>query len=336
MRQSLILLFFAVSALIGLAEPAWAQSCGGSLGPSPSCGPSSQDGSWLSAGQGVARLSSEYEVKDRSYQGHDRVENDFDESVFISRTALDLRYGLTDDWTVNLTATYPHVTYRLKPPGGERVVRTFRGPGDTFLAFGRRLTGAMDPHAAMDEPGFMALPDEPPPERGPTVSLWAGVSIPTGSAEEPNPEIVTRDVSVSNLQTGTGTFDPFVRAQVAWDRGSYGLFAQAEVRVPLYENRYDYRTADTETLVVGVHAPIVPRLSASLAAIWQRVGRDEFRGDDVGVGGATWVYVAPTLAFQVADGVALDVGVRIPVYRRTDTKLSDSPAVFQAGLTLSF
>lgn len=323
--------------VLALAEPAWAQSCGGSAGPAP-CGSAGSEGSWLKKGQGFVRLSEEYEVKDRSYKHGDRVENDFDESLFISRTALQVRYAFTDDWTLDLTATYPHFTYRLKPPGGERIKQRYRGPGDTFLYLGRRIMLGDEP-PFLGDPPIPMIPgfhdDDAPPPR-PTLSLWAGVSLPTGSPEEPNPEIVTEDVSVSNLQTGSGTFDPLARARLEWPLRDVSLFAEASVRFPLYENRYDYRTADTEVLVVGADAPIVPKLSAGLAAMYQRTSRDQFDGHDVGVGGARWVYLVPSVSWRITDSASLDFSVRLPIYRHTETKLSDSSAVFSAGLTWSW
>ncbi len=332
-------LVLVILSLVALAEPAWAQSCGGSAGPAP-CGSAGSEGSWLTKGKGFVRLSEEYEVKDRSYKHGDRVENDFDETLFISRTALQVRYALTDDWTADLTATYPHFTYRLKPPGGERIKQRYRGPGDTFLYFGRRIMLGDERATPMlpDEhlmPSVPGLPMDAPPPR-PTLSLWAGVSLPTGTAEEPNPEIVTEDVSVSNLQTGSGTYDPIARARLEWPLRDVTLFAEASVRFPVYENRYDYRTADTEVVVVGADTPIVPKLSAGLSAMYQRTSRDQFQGDDVGVGGARWVYLVPSVSWQVTESASLDFSVRLPIYRHTETKLSDSSAVFQAGLTWSW
>lgn len=333
------LLVVVLLSLAALAEPARAQSCGGSAGPAP-CGAAGSEGSWLTKGRGFVRLSEEYEVKDRSYKHGDRVENDFDESLFISRTALQVRYALTDDWTVDLTATYPHFTYRLKPPGGERIKQRYRGPGDTFLYLGRRILFGDEPAPSMlpDEhlaPLALALPVEVPAP-SPTLSLWAGLSLPTGTPEEPNPAIVTEDVSVSNLQTGSGTYDPLARARLEWPLRDGTLFAEASVRFPVYENRYDYRTADTEVLVVGGEVPIVPKLSAGLSAMYQRTSRDRFKGDDVGVGGARWVYLVPAVSWQVTESASLDFSVRLPVYRHTETKLSDSSAVFQAGLTFTW
>lgn len=288
-------------------------------------------------GQGSARLSEEYEVKDRSYKGAKRVANDFDETLFISRTALDMRYAVTDDWTVDLTATYPHFTYRLRPPGGDRTKQRFRGPGDTFLSLGRQIVFG-DGHAGAMPPEIVNLPNLPdePPNRPVFLSLWGGVSLPTGQAEKPNPAIVNTDVSVANLQTGTGTFDPFARARIEWPQKGWTPFAEAAVRFPVYENRYRYRTADTEAVVAGAQVPVVPKFSASLSAMFQRTGRDQFRGSDAGVGGARWVYLVPAVAWQVTPSATVDLGVRVPVYRRTETKLSDSAFILQAGLTWRF
>ncbi len=321
--------------LIGLvtyAEPAWAQSCGGSAGPSLASG-AATDSSWLAAGKGSLRLSEEYEVKDRSFKGTGRVPNDFDESLFVSRTSLDVRYGVTDDWTADLTATYPHFTYRVRPPGTDRITERFRGPGDTFLSFGRRIPWDA-PSDASASPACDAPMDKP--ARAPLLSLWAGVSLPTGSPERPNPLIVTRDVSVTNLQTGTGTFDPFARARIDWPTGRWSLFAEADVLYPLYENRFRYRTADTETLVAGASTSVVTKLSASLALMFQRTGRDRFRGDEVGVGGFREAYVEPGVSWALTDAASIDFSVRVPFYRRTDTKLSDSNSLVQLGLTYRF
>jgi hypothetical protein len=333
----LLLVLVGVAAL---AEPAQAQSCGAAAGPPPAGG-SASEGRWLAAGKGVARLTEEYEVKDRSFRGSRSVTNDFNESLFISRTALDLRYGLTDDWSADVLVTYPHFTYRIKPPRGVRTERHFRGPGDTFVSAGRRflLGDAPPPHdelTMLPSDAATCFPTSDDAAGRPLLSVWAGVSIPTGEAQKPNPVFVTRDVSVSNLQTGTGSFDPFLRARIDLPQKGWLLFAEAEVRYPFYENRYDYETADTEAIAVGGGLPLFSRVGASVALLWQRTGRDQFRGDDVGVGGARWIYVVPGITWRVTDDVALDVGLRLPVYRRTETKLSDGNGVFTAGLTVRF
>lgn len=332
-------LLILIAALVAFAGTAQAQSCGGSAGPSLGAGAASE-GPWLREGHGTVRLSGEYEVRDKTYKGNDEVPNDFDESVFITRSALELRYGISDDWSASITGTYPHFTYRLLPPGGERITQEFRGPGDTLVAFGRRLLGE-NPPPADDQ---CAAPEETPmlfheemPVSPWSLALWGGVSIPTGTPEEPNPAIATSDVTVANLQTGTGTFDPLLRLRADWTPGTtWSAFAELSVLYPLYENRFDYQTADTESLVVGASTPLADRFSANFAFMFQRIGRDQFEGEDVGVGGGRWIYAIPGVSWQITESVSLDVGARLPIYRHTETKLADSNVVYQAGLTFSF
>jgi hypothetical protein len=328
-------LLIAIAALVTFAGTAQAQSCGGSAGPSLGAG-AAAEGPWLKKDEGTTRLSAEYEVRDNTFKGTEEVENDFDESVFITRVALELRYGLSDDWSASITATYPHFTYRLKPPGGERVVQTFRGPGDTLVALGRQLmASAHPPPETCDGDAPMLYHEEP--ETSWSLSLWGGVSVPTGTPEEPNPAIATNDVTVANLQTGTGTFDPLLRLRLDWQpAAAWSAFAEASVLVPLYENRFDYQTADSESLVVGASYPIAERLSLSFSFMYQRNGRDQFQGEDVGVGGAQWIYAIPGFGWQITDSLYLDAGARLPIYRRTETKLADSSVIYQAGLTLFF
>jgi hypothetical protein len=291
------------------------------------------------------RLSEEYEVKDRTYRGHGRVENDFRETLRISRTVATLRYGLTDDWSLEVGLSNPRFAYALTPPGGSRTKRTFRGPGDSEVLVGRSFL-LSEPDEADDLRLFPEFDDPPvlgsavPPDaedvRGPRLSVWAGTSIPTGSAERPNPEVVTRDVSVTNLQTGTGTFDPMLRARLDLPALGVDWFAELGARVPVVENRYDYRTGASVGVVVGGRVPLVEGLDAGLAVTWQDVDRDEFDGENVAVGGGRWIYVTPSIAWEIAERVTLDVSVRITAVRDVETKLVDSGRSVQVGLNWRF
>lgn len=331
----------AAGLVLAVAAEARAQSCGGCAAPGAPGGGAQR--SWLEDGGWSIRATSEYEVRGRTYRGHRRVVNDFDETLRIRRFGLALRYGLTDDWTIGLDLSDPEFRYRLRPPGGRRAEVVVRGPGDTVARIGRRfdLTGTDDP-----------APDRPLPfdDRGtgdasrvrarpieaPTLTLWAGVSIPTGDVRKPDASIVTRDFSVSNLQTGTGTIDPVLQARIDVPRGALRFFAEATAIVPLTENRHDYRTGATLAVGAGAELDLGSGLHARLAATFQRVGNDEFRGDAVGVGGGKWVYVTPGLAWDVSDRATLDVGVRLTALRDADTKIVDSRVAFQAGLTFRF
>ncbi len=336
----------ALPLLIALAAPdALAQSCGGCATPPTPGGGAQRD--WLEEGAWSVRLSAEHEVRDRTFRGRDRVVNDFDETLRIERANLELRYGLTRDWTLGLVLSEMRYSYRLKPPGGRRAEFVARGPGDTILRAGRLVTpggGEEDegpsPEDVVDRFGEIRL-GRPAAFRSralerPSLSGWLGVSLPTGEIARPNPGIVTRDFSVSNLQTGTGTFDPLAQVRFDLPRGEWRLFAVGGASVPLYENRHRYRTGWTAVAGVGAERDIAAGLRASLTVTFQRVAGDRFRGDGVGVGGGKWIHVAPSLAWAVSDRVTVDVGVRLPAFRDADTKIVDSRAAFLLGVTVRF
>lgn len=336
-RLLLAVTWTGAAACAGVADTAWAQSCGGCAAPAAPGGGAQR--TWLEEGGWSARLSSEYEVKDRTYRGHRRVVNDFDETLRVRRVNLGLAYGLTDDWTAALELSDPEFRYRLKPPGGRRVDLTVDGPGDSVLRVGRRFRLVGEEPAGAGgalSPGFPAPPPEPRGGAVPTFTVWAGVSVPTGDVKKPDPAIVRRDFSVSNLQTGTGTFDPVLQARVDLPHGRWTFFSEASAIAPLYENRHDYRTATTLAFSVGAERALGAGLHARLSATFQRVGTDEFRGDDVGVGGGKWIYVTPGLAWDVSESVTVDAGVRLTAMRDADTKIVDSRAAFQLGVTVRF
>lgn len=334
-----------ISALLlvtALAGNARAQSCGGCTGPGVTSSPSGN--AQTGPGRFRLRLWEEYEVKDRSYRGRHRVANDFAEDLYVNRLGATLRCGLDDAWAVEATVTRLHFAYNLKPPGAAaRTRRAFDGPGDTSLFVGRTFDLRSPRPAAGAESLFdedrLSIPDEPLPRTRLRLSIWMGVSAPTGDPERPDPRIVTRDVSVSNLQTGTGTWDPQMRVRLDADPGSHSelaWFAELATRVPVTENRYDYRTGAVAAVSAGVSGGLADRLTGGLAVTHQRVERDTYRGDRVAVGGGRWVYVTPSLRYAFTDRLAVDLSVRVAVWRDVETKLSDSRSAVQLGLELAF
>jgi hypothetical protein len=213
--------------------------------------------------------------------------------------------------------------------------RTFEGLGDTSFLVGRTFefetvrddTPLVAPHS-FDVPAQPAAP----PAR---LEIWFGFSAPTGEPERPDPRIVTRDVSVTNLQTGSGTFDPQARVRFL-PGGDAPWFLELAARVPVSENRYDYRTGEVVALAAGTSAPLSRELTGGLTATLQHVGRDRFRGHDVAVGGGRWLYATPSLRWDLSADVALDLSLRVTLWRDVDTKLSDSRWSVQAGLVFRF
>jgi len=352
LRVPLVLGFLVVCLLAAAATEARAQACGGCAGP-PVSGAGGAQRTWLREGGGSIRLGYEYEVKDETFDGRDEVVNDFDENLRTNRVSLELKYGLTDDWTASLTLHFPRFQYRLKPPGGERSEETFRGPGDTSLVFGRRFALGEEerddpeeeplPPSLLDDRGEPLLPWDGTlpralPVEAPSFTVWAGVSVPTGDPEEPDPAVATEDVSVANLQTGTGTWDPLVKlrfddAGAVAGRDDVRLWAEAAVRWPLYENEFDYRTGRSLGVTAGAETDLAPGLRANLAATFLRNERDEIDGERVAVGGGKWIYLTPGLAYDLSDRLTVEASVRLTAWRDTETKLTDADAAFQVALT---
>jgi len=154
--------------------------------------------------------------------------------------------------------------------------------------------------------------------------------------KRPDAGIVTRDFSVSNLQTGTGTFDPLLQARVDLPLRGWRLFGLASASLPLMENRHRYRTASSLSAGAGVERDLLPSLRASLSATFQRTGTDRFRGESVAVGGGRWGYLSPGLSLDLGGGASFDASVRFTVWRDAATKIVDSGFVLQAGLTFDF
>ena len=335
--RPIVVLALAAAALLAAASPADAQSCGGCAGPAVTSSPGAER-PWPAAGALRLRVFDEYEVKDRSYRGTDRVVNDFAEDLYVNRLGATFRLGLPDDWAAEATFTYVHFSYNLKPPGArDRIKLTFKGPGDTSLLLGRAFElGESESVRAPVEGMFDPTPEPEPERRRPLLGIWLGVSAPTGDPERPDPRIVTRDVSVTNLQTGTGTWDPQGRVRLEIPGGDVTWFTELGARVPVSENRYDYRTGAVYAAAAGLGVPVTSRLSGGFALTFQEVERDRFRGDDVAVGGGRWLYATPSVSYQVTDALAVDLSVRLTVWRDVDTKLSDSRYAAQIGLTWSF
>ena len=92
-----------------------------------------------------------------------------------------------------------------------------------------------------------------------------GVSLPTGKLnpvtaasymghDQANAIGATLDKH-SHLQLGTGTWDPFTGADVRYRFSDYGsLFGAASANLPLYANRFGYRTSPNFTFVAGASA----------------------------------------------------------------------------------
>ena len=263
----------------------------------------------------------------------------------VLRTDLIARYALTDLTELSLAVPYQRITLRVDVDDEHHRDESVDGFGDTRL--GVR-------HVLAFEPSYQ-------------VALVGGLSLPTGRLNTvPAATYLghdeARDLGVtvpkhSHLQLGTGTVDPFVGVEALFHIDDHWmLVGSVNATIPLYENRYDYRTAPSATLNVGPAARIHDtRLIFGLFAEASWSGRDQFEGDDIVGPGGTFdgsfdvpntgrfeLALRPTLTWGISETVTLNVGGRIPMYTRIregsgdgDIQLTEDFGLF-VGLSINF
>ncbi len=189
-----------------------------------------------------------------------------------------------------------------------------------------------------------------------------GISIPTGRIRPltaaswlDHDEAAALGVEVpehSHLRLGTGTWDPLLGIEALWfpsDSRWLG-WAGLDAVVPVYENRYDYRTSPSVRLVAG---PAVRfgggRAVLGLFAETSWSGRDRFDGAAVVGPGGTFagdlavpntgrfqVAAAPSLTYALSDEFVLDLRLRIPVHTRIREDATDGDVQLVEPIGIGF
>jgi hypothetical protein len=270
------------------------------------------------------------ENRDTPYDGSSETANPLREATSVRVWLITADVRITTKSGVQITAALPDVTRSavVTRASGEVVEfsENFAGLGDISVIGWHRL----------------------PVRRGFTVTLNAGVSMPTGKTERPRFRDELSDgslVPVSRLQRGSGTWDPL--AGISVNRVFAGLippgtrlFASAAARVPVSENEFGLRTgASWETGFGGSRELRQSGLGHNIVAIvrfgWLHREQDVFEGTPVLVGGGDWIHVAPSLAVGLGK-FTVQGEMRVPLYRDLDNRQLDSAFVVQLGVVRSF
>ncbi len=255
------------------------------------------------------------------------------------------RYALTDLTELSLAVPYQRITIRVDENDEHHRNETVDGLGD--LRVGMRH--------------FVAF------EQSYQVSILVGLSLPTGRLNRVTAASYlghdeAGDLGVivpphSHLQLGTGTVDPFLGLDGVFRFDGHWMFlGSVNATIPLYENRYDYRTAPSATFTLGPAVRVGhTRLILGLYAETFWSGRDRFDGADVvGPGGVFdgsfgvpntgrfEIALRPTLTWGITDHLTLNVAGRIPLYTRIresadkgDVQLTEDFGLF-VGLSYNF
>lgn len=200
---------------------------------------------------------------------------------------------------------------RLRPPGGAAIHRTVSGIGDT------RFWGE-----------YAWKPNDDW-----TLSGGLGLKAPTGDPERPQ---TPGGVPSSTLQTGTGTWDPFLRFAASRRFGDVDGFVTLDATVPLMENHFEYRPAASTRLTLGAEVPVEEWFRVVPSIHYDYRDADRFRGNDLFASGGHWLYGGVLLEFRVDDAVALWAGAEAPLLRDLDTPTLESDVRGTAGVSLSF
>lgn len=281
------------------------------------------------------------ELKERSPEAAEHGDAEFR----VLRTDIIARFALTDLTELSLAVPYQRITLRVDEDDEHHRDETVDGVGDIRLGVRH----------------FVAF------EESYQVSFLGGLSLPTGRLNKVtaasylgHDEASGLGVTVprhSHLQLGTGTVDPFVGVEALFRLDEHWIFlGSANATIPLYENRYDYRTAPSVIFSVGPAVRIDDtRLILGFFAETFWSGRDRFDGADVIGPGGTFggsfnvpntgrfeIALRPTLTWGISESVTLNVAGRIPVYTRIredsdegDVQLTEDFGL-SVGLSYSF
>ena len=215
-------------------------------------------------------------------------------SVGLTHYEIDASYGLRDGTQLSLRLPYDIKAMRVKyltlqgapyvPPYGDIHHRT------------ETLTGISDPTMTID---WSAHTD------------WifgAGTTFPLGHIV-PDPVILGREGKThEHIQFGSGTFMPDLSAQWSHIAGPSTVFARAEAKVSLYENREGFRAPTEVSWAAGPSFRVRgfamgPRIQGQ----YQTVGR--WSGEVDEGSGFNNAGVALQVSFPAYRGVVLSPGV---------------------------
>lgn len=291
------------------------------------------------SGQWVAAVSYEYEILEDALYGRDETINTDNSFTLNNTLALDLTYGLSDNFTVNAIIPYKYVYNTRRVDSGLiagtpgvlfNARRGSQGLGDVILMsyfkikFGDLIRFGDSRYPRGDD-GYDDYIDERRTEyaglpQGAVFSIALGVRLPTGRTDVTDLDGVRLP---DNLQLGTGTMDPIAGLlyhhryyRMGW--GMSGLY-----RISSQENIYHYQWGNE---MIG-SAYLSYRLNRSLEWVNQvngtKLGRDRFNGAPTSNRGGTIMFYTPSLVYVGSKSVTVQVSVEIPVYRNFfETQLS--------------
>ena len=252
-------------------------------------------------------------------------------SLDFVRTELGIEYTFLDDWDVWLRVPYEvkaqNVSLRrVEPAALDQVLaqkrhtdthhrtETYTGLSDLMLLVGHRL-------------GDLLV-------EGDALTAAVGFTIPAGQTERNPFEAGDRGVEHLHIQFGTGTVDPLLELYYHLPLpADLALGVSATGRFPLYENPKTYRAPVevTGNIRLGYALTSWLDIAADFTTFWQSFGYwDGHRDKNSGL---LSILAAVGITVRPGAGLAINLGVRYPLYQRTLSKDGDT---FEQGPSFLF
>ena len=190
---------------------------------------------------------------DGNLQGSDEVDNSsiYDnynvapQEMQMNMHMLGAMYGVSDQVTLMAMANYISNSMDLRMMNGNEFTTENASLGDVSVVAMLKLLN----------------------ENRQSFHANLGVSIPTGSVDERDDTPMMNDAVLGYpMQTGSGTFDPFVRITYLKQFEYFSLGAQADFKTRLGENDEDYTFGDRFQATTWVAHKISKNFSVSLSA----------------------------------------------------------------------
>jgi hypothetical protein len=144
------------------------------------------------------------------------------------------------------------------------------------------------------------------------ISLGAGLKIPTG---ENNAQ--TQVTASEDMQPGTGSWDimgwTFVSQQIpigTWTEIFAGLYGRLNG-----SNDRGYQFGNEYSVSLGLRAQAVKRLMLSLYGRYRWADFDKRFDSDIPNTGGHWVYVIPSVSWNISENFGIKSEIELPLYR---------------------
>ena len=238
----------------------------------------------------VARL-------DGSHPDPDPVPNRHFVHLDWIRTELDLAYGFSGNWDVELDIPYDVKVVRAKyelPDG-----TPFPNPVGDLHHRDETLQGVSDLKLLANyRPGGVLLNED-------RLHVGLGLSLPAGRTEEDPWKLGDQGLQHQHIQFGTGTVDPVIRIDYYRLADPIGFLVSANLQIPLYENRHTYKGSTQADFTVGPRVQVADWLVFGASYVLSYQTRSFWDGEPDQNSGYVLQGVGANAAIRVAPGVTI-------------------------------